>query len=86
MTPVRKRKADFVGDESRTGDLSLAAAPVPKPVESVEHIAPRGTEVHKIRGSEVQIFRGVKVAIYMMGGSSMYVQKSISRVCSRMQV
>ena len=26
------------------------------------------------------------VAIYTMGGSSMYVQKSISRVCSRMQV
>jgi hypothetical protein len=63
MTPVRK--ADFVGDESRTGDLSLAAAPVPKTVESVEHIAPRGTEVHKIRGSEVQIFRGLKLAIYI---------------------
>jgi hypothetical protein len=26
------------------------------------------------------------VHIYRMGGSSMYVQKSISRVCSRMQV
>jgi hypothetical protein len=26
------------------------------------------------------------VIIYTMGGSSMYVQKSISRVCSRMQV
>ena len=59
MTPVRK--ADFAGDEPSTGDLSLAAAPVPKTVESVEHIAPRGTEVHKIRGSEVQIFRGFKL-------------------------
>ena len=59
------RKADFAGDEPSTGDLSRAAAPVPKTVESVEHIAPRGTEVHKIRGSEVQIFRGLKVAIYI---------------------
>ena len=59
------RKADFAGDEPSTGDLSRAAAPVPKTVESVEHIAPRGTEVHRIRGSEVQIFRGLKVAIYI---------------------
>ena len=53
MTPSRKaddvdienngrspdRKADFVGDESSTGELSLAAAPAPKTVESVAFLA-----------------------------------------------